>query len=269
MIINEFILSINLILLSETTQKVIEDYLNTIVYIVVLPLSYILRYYLGILFSWISSLYTPRSIRGEWKTTFIKRGKFLFIWEKIQEDEDEGSDNNRLKNFLDEKYNIDLITNEKIEIAKNTIKIFTKQKFLLLQINDEKTKVTLTIDGIMRDEFIVLTENGALCIYNGKTYIEFATVYQLLKYVFGVIKYYPDAETKEKERIYRFFGTLNCNILVATYTVLGQPSIVDRGSFTLQMENTGEHMKGWYSWTDDEKSTILGDRYEWQRIEKG
>ena len=269
MIINEFILSINLILLSETTQKVIEDYLNTIIYIVVLPLSYISRYYLGILFSWISSLYTPRNIRGEWKTTFIKREKFLFIWEKIQEDEDEGSENNRLKKFLDENYNVDLKANGKIEIDENAIKIFTEKKSLCLEINDEKTKVTLTIDGCMRDEFIALTENGALCIYDGKTYIEFATVYQLLKYVFGVIKYYPDAETKGKERIYRFFGTLNCNILVATYTVLGQPSIVDRGSFTLQMENTGEHMKGWYSWTDDEKSTILGDRYEWQRIEKG
>jgi hypothetical protein len=86
---------------------------------------------------------------------------YLFNWENVP-----GKDNGKLVEYLEQKYGVDWIRTAKIEkINNNEIKIFTEKNFLSLKINNENTKVTLIINDIKTDEFIVKTENSKLNIY--------------------------------------------------------------------------------------------------------
>jgi len=49
--------------------------------------------------------------------------------------------------------------------VNSEIKIFTEKNILSLIINSENTKVTLTINKVKTDEFIVKTENNKLNVY--------------------------------------------------------------------------------------------------------
>lgn len=226
---------------------------------------YVSRFWIGQIISILIAPFTPRSVRGEWDTTFYKGGKFLFSWDKTP-----GIDSGRLIDFLKQDYGVEWVETAKVEkIDGKTIKVSTEKNCLCLKLNDEKKKVNLTInDGRtdeINDEFIVEMEKDKPEIYRGKTYNEIATVYQFRHWVWGTIEYEKENKGKKIKRTYKFSGTLCCNILTATYEVIKQHAAFDRGTFSLQLDNTGEYMKGAYSWTDDEKMVILGGRYEWQK----
>jgi hypothetical protein len=86
---------------------------------------------------------------------------FLFSWGNVP-----GKDNGKLVEFLEQKYGVDWVRTAKIEKKDNSeIKIFTEKNFLSLKLNTENTKVTLTINNIKTDEFIVKKENDKLNIY--------------------------------------------------------------------------------------------------------
>lgn len=80
--------------------------------------------------------------------------KFLFCWD---------DKNIKLKKFL---RNVNWVKTAKIDrLDDKTIQIKKNLKFISLKLNDEKTKVNMTIDGIRTDEFFVRQENGKLQIY--------------------------------------------------------------------------------------------------------
>lgn len=94
----------------------------------------------------------------------IKQGvenMYIFNWENVP-----GKDNGRLVEYLEQKYGVDWVRTAKIEkIDKNEIRIASEKNFLSLRLNNENTKVTLTINNVRTDEFIVKIENNNLNIY--------------------------------------------------------------------------------------------------------
>jgi len=86
---------------------------------------------------------------------------FLFNWENVP-----GKDDGKLIEYLEQKYGVDWVRTAKIEkIDNNEIRIATEKNFLSLKLNNENTKVTLTINKVKTDEFIVKKENSKLNIY--------------------------------------------------------------------------------------------------------
>jgi len=89
--------------------------------------------------------------------------EFLFNWKEIP-----GSDDKKLKNFLNQDFSIDWVKTGKIEKINDdrTIRISDdNDNFLSLELDDKKTKVNLIIDGDKIDELIVKPENDKLNIY--------------------------------------------------------------------------------------------------------
>lgn len=95
--------------------------------------------------------------------------EYLFDWNELLENKDNSLD------FLKQKFNIGWIKTAKIErIGDNAIKIFNEENSLLLELNDEKTKMNLKINNNRNIAFIVKTENNKLKIYSeGKDEIPF------------------------------------------------------------------------------------------------
>jgi len=86
---------------------------------------------------------------------------FLFSWDNVP-----GKDNGKLIEYLEQKYGVDWVRTAKIEkINNNEIRIATEKNLLSLKLNNENTKVTLTINKVATDEFIVKKENTKLNIY--------------------------------------------------------------------------------------------------------
>ncbi len=86
---------------------------------------------------------------------------YLFSWDNVP-----GKENGKLIEYLEQNYGVDWIRTAKIEkIDNNDIRIATEKNFLSLKLNNENTKVTLTINKVKTDEFIVKTENSKLNIY--------------------------------------------------------------------------------------------------------
>jgi len=86
---------------------------------------------------------------------------FLFSWDNVP-----GKDNGKLLEYLEQKYGVDWVRTAKIEkINNNEIRIATEKNLLTLKLNNENTKVTLTINKVATDEFIVKKENSKLNIY--------------------------------------------------------------------------------------------------------
>lgn len=86
---------------------------------------------------------------------------YLFSWDNVP-----GKENGKLIEYLEQKYGVDWVRTAKIEkIDNNDIRITTEKNFLSLRLNNENTKVTLTINKVATDEFIVKTENSKLNIY--------------------------------------------------------------------------------------------------------
>ncbi|MDD2756103.1 MAG: hypothetical protein PHS80_11310 [Methanothrix sp.] len=89
----------------------------------------------------------------------------IFSWDNVP-----GNDEGRLKEFLEKRYNLDWVKNAKIQkINKNkSIAVYTIDNFLSLNLNDEKTEVTFTIDNISINSLIAKKEKSdKLIIYFG------------------------------------------------------------------------------------------------------
>lgn len=86
----------------------------------------------------------------------------LFNWNEVP-----GNDNERLIEFLKQKFELDWIKTAKINKINDdsTIKVSTEKNNISLKLNDEKTKVSLEIDDERTDEFIAKKENDKLRIY--------------------------------------------------------------------------------------------------------
>lgn len=100
------------------------------------------------------------------------KNDYLFNWKWIERTTSNRGqnqqENKRLINFLKQNYNIGWVENGKIERIDNgnTIKVSTKEKYLLLSLNNEK--VNLEFDDGTTDEFIAKVENDMLNIYQNK-----------------------------------------------------------------------------------------------------
>lgn len=110
---------------------------------------------------------------------------YLFSYDEIP-----GNDSVKLKEFLNQNYNINWVETSKIEkIGRGkAIRVITENNSLSLRLSDDKTEATLTIDDGRTEKFIVKTENGKLNIYYGVSsiiQILYNTFYDLL-FVFWV-----------------------------------------------------------------------------------
>ncbi len=87
----------------------------------------------------------------------------LFSWDEIP-----GKDESRLIEYLIENFGVNWITTAKIERISHigTISISTENNSLSLRLNNEKTRVNLTIDDGRTDELPVKKEHGKLNVYN-------------------------------------------------------------------------------------------------------
>lgn len=83
--------------------------------------------------------------RSEIHGTGVFVGKYIFCWDEIP-----GNDNEGLKKFLKVNYYIDCVDSEKIKKIDGgkTIKVFTEKKTISIRLNDEKTMAILTIDDV-------------------------------------------------------------------------------------------------------------------------
>lgn len=91
---------------------------------------------------------------------FVTANKYdLLDWIKIP-----GNDSLRLIDFLKVKYGIDWVKTAKIEKIDDgkAIRVYTEKKFLLLKLNNEKTKLIIEIDDGIIDKFIMMKENDKL-----------------------------------------------------------------------------------------------------------
>lgn len=88
---------------------------------------------------------------------------------------------------------------------------------------------------------------------------EDAIVSQAFGKVWGIIKFQKGAE----QRKYRMKGSIKEGIVVATYETIRPRTVLDRGSFTLQLLPNGYELEGCYSWTDDDSRSPRDDKYVW------
>lgn len=86
---------------------------------------------------------------------------YLFKWGEIP-----GNDSGRLRNYLEQKLNINWIKKAIIKKTDSdkTIQIFTKKNNILIRLNDKKTEACLYINNTRIDKFIMITKNGELNI---------------------------------------------------------------------------------------------------------
>ncbi|NJD53596.1 MAG: hypothetical protein FIB07_12090 [Candidatus Methanoperedens sp.] len=102
----------------------------------------------------------------------INNDRYSFSWNDVP-----GNDSGRLKKFLTRSFGIDWIKAAKIEKtdADRLIIISTNMKYLLLKLNDDKTKVDLIINGERTHEFTVNKINNLRNIYDinfkGKSFL--------------------------------------------------------------------------------------------------
>jgi len=120
----------------------------------------------------------------------------LFSWDKIP-----GEDEKRLREVLTQRFSIDWSKGANIEKNNDnkTIKVFAEKKSISLELNDEKNKVILEIDGVKIDEFIAKMENLELKIYprtTGKNTGYLILIVKIAIIVFLLMVYYIIVEFK-------------------------------------------------------------------------
>jgi len=88
---------------------------------------------------------------------------YLFKWDEVP-----GNDNEIFIRYIEKKFFIDWIKTAKIEKVDDGmgIKVSDEEKYLLLRLNNKKTKVKLKIYDGRTCELLAKTENGTLHIYN-------------------------------------------------------------------------------------------------------
>jgi hypothetical protein len=87
---------------------------------------------------------------------------YLFSWDEVP-----GNDNGRLIKYIEQNFYTDWVKTAKIEKTDDGkgIRVSNEENYLLLRLNNEKTKVNLKIDDGRTAEFLAKTESGTLNIY--------------------------------------------------------------------------------------------------------
>jgi hypothetical protein len=95
--------------------------------------------------------------------SWVKDAINLFSWDHIP-----GNDNEKLINFLKDRFGINWAETANIEKIDNdkTISLNLESKFIFLKLNDDQTKASLIIDDVRTEEFVAKMENGKLKIYD-------------------------------------------------------------------------------------------------------
>lgn len=106
---------------------------------------------------------------GECKRLDELRNGYLFSWDNISE-----NNNERLMEFLRLNFDINWLETPIIERSDDAsnVKIYSQQKSISLELNDDKTKVNLSIDEVKTGEFIVKVENNKLNIYRSSSDVD-------------------------------------------------------------------------------------------------
>lgn len=93
----------------------------------------------------------------------ITFGGYLFSWDDVPRHDDGGN----LIEYLNQKFGIDWVKNAKIEkIDDNrTLRVYSDKNYLFLTLNDDKTRLNLSIDDGRTYELIVKVQGGELNIY--------------------------------------------------------------------------------------------------------
>ena len=91
--------------------------------------------------------------------------KNLFSWDEIP-----GSYDEKVKEFLKQKFGIDWVKTAKIEKIDNgnTVRLFNEKNYLTLTLNEKKTGINIKIDDGRTDELTAKNEAGKLNIYDYK-----------------------------------------------------------------------------------------------------
>ncbi len=91
----------------------------------------------------------------------ITFGGLLFSWSDVP-----GHDDVKLTEYLSQKFGIDWVNNAKIEkIDDRTLRVYSDKNYLLLTLNNDKTRLNLNIDDGRTYELIVKEQGGKLNIY--------------------------------------------------------------------------------------------------------
>lgn len=93
----------------------------------------------------------------------------------------------------------------------------------------------------------------------GEEFHENVDVHQCLHWVWGTIT------LALKGTMYRFRGTVRSGVMVAHYEIVRNRAKLDRGAFTVMLNNKGDTMEGKYCWTDDSTDDVSADNYKWNR----
>lgn len=93
---------------------------------------------------------------------------YLFKWNKIL-----ANDNQELIDFLKLKYRTEWVKAEQVKISNDnkTIRLEDGKNYLLLNLNDEKTRVSLEVNDIRLDEFAAINDKEELKVYLSKNYL--------------------------------------------------------------------------------------------------
>ncbi len=107
-----------------------------------------------------------------------KENSYVFSWDEIP-----GKDNGKLIDFLKQSYHLDWLKTAKIQKTDENkiIKVFFENNYLSLSLNDEKTRVILTINDCRTTEFIVNVEKGKLNIYKKSNSVDTSPEKKILR----------------------------------------------------------------------------------------
>ena len=147
----------------------------------------------------------------------IKFLKILFNWEEIQE-------NNVLIEKLILNFNVDWVRTANVDKSiPNTIKVFDENNRLSIVLNDQHTRLNLSISDGRTYEFPVITENCKINIY----------------YLTKKIEFYSDLEVR----------TLNRFLIEAVF-----PNKIEKNRLVIQLEKMDGESEYWYEIEDFELS---------------
>ena len=123
----------------------------------------------------------------------------MFSWDDIP-----GNDYVLLIDFIIQTFNIDWVKKANVEKIDNgkIIKVFIDAHYILLKLNNEKSKITLKIDDGRKSELIAKTKDNKLKIYNGyfKNVIRHELLYDKHKAFSDNSQIFPKKETRDRIR---------------------------------------------------------------------
>ena len=169
----------------------------------------------------------------------------LFSWDDLP-----GNDNERLIEYLAQRFGIDWITKEKIEKIDDgsTIKLNNENNSILLKLNNDKTKVNLKINDGRTYEFIAKIENNKLNIYhipnNKKRYLRvIGVIFLVIGILLYILSFAPTPPPPPEIRIIDpREGEIVSDSIIVSGTISG---VVPKGQYMWLVINPQTSSKWW------------------------